>query len=487
MSPPATGLAAADTDTTTARQATVHKQTPKPEAATRHHATPTNKRQSAQRPDATTRQHATPANKRRGAQRHPPPRSTSSTPKTTHNLKSSLLQDFGTTRSTTLNEQGRNNTNTDPNLREKRQREGPESTWLRTAKGIDLLNAWVLISTITMCVCTHHTSPPENPTTIVTTLRSHLPQQSPTMHQQQSSPSLYFPKPHSAYTTLLHTTSHQIAPPPHSRPTPNTTPRSPRSQPPTRHKSVNTKVSKKTGTYQQACTYTITGKTHNTLCINLPQKNRCRRPPPPHMAKRQTPHQIPHPNSTKHHILQAHSLKTEQELPTFLATCNKIHPNHNPLTLTHSSPTTTHPNYNDRHKASRIPQLTHTQRPDRYFTKSNTQPYLTNRGTPPRKIQHTPLPKTDYHIPTLPAIPHSTPTLPKGSHTDTHNSTPNTDAHTASHPGTSQDIPFNRHNLSHKLTTFPTKENRHPPIPISQPDTPQQRPNADRHKKSHPH
>ena len=277
--------------------------------------------------------HTTPASKQRRAPHYLPPRSTSSTTQVTRNPRRSHLQDSETTRIATKNKQGRNNTNTNLNLRRKWRREDSAPTWLH----ISLLNAWVLISTVTMCVYTHHTLPPEYPPSTIPTQKPHSPQQSYT-------PPRYDLQSPTHYTTFLHTSAHQYTPLPRAHPAPSTSRRSLRSQPLTQYNSNTTQVSKMRNPYQHSCTYNAPKKTHITHCINLPHKHRCRRPLPPQTAKGQIPNRTSHPNPTKRHNAHDLSLKADQQPPTIEATHNQTYSNHTLLTPSNPPPTTFHPN-----------------------------------------------------------------------------------------------------------------------------------------------
>lgn len=434
-----------------------------------------------------------------------PLRSASSAPKTANNPKQSThrivaqhrhlkhntdrsAEGQPASRSTTLTKQEHRNNNSTSDPKEKRQRKGTTSTWICTAKAVSLFIAWVLISTTTLCACSHHTTIPTIPPPLTSTLSYQLLTQSPTLHQLQSFHPLYTLKPHSIYTALLHPAHHQLAPPPHSACVSTTATRSPT---PTNHKSKHTNVSKNMRTYQQESTPTTIRKTCTSLCISLPQTSRRRHSPPPHTAKSQT-HQIAQPNPAKRHPHQTDLPKTDRQLPPYLTAFTKIHRHHCPLTSAHPQPTTTHPNLNDRHTKSCMPQRTHTQTIDCHTAQSNAHSYPANCHTSSRTIQHTLLLKTYYYTPTHPATPHSAHQNTERRHTEArtiqHNAIPQTDDQPANPPKISQYTSPIRHSRSHKLIPPSTKQNYHPPIPTPQSDTtyaPSQCTNLDRQRKLH--
>ena len=466
-------------------------------------AAPDIAKDSSPKPTAT-HLHATPATKHRRAPHYLPPGPTSSTTQVTHNSRRSPLQDPETTRTAPNNDQGRNYTNTDSDLRRKWRGKDPAPTWSH----ISLFNAWVLISTATMCVYTQHTLPTEIP--------SSIPTQSPHSPQQSYILPRYDLHSLTHYTTLLHTPAHKYSPPSRAHSAPSNNRRSLRSHSPTHHISNITQVRKMRAPYQYPRTHNAPENTHNTQCINLPQKRPCRRPLPPHTARSQIPNRTPHPNPTKSHPaahlslktnhtaksqipnrtphpnptkshLAAHlSLKTNQPPPTIETTQNQSYPNHTLLTPSKPPPTTSHPNNNDCHKYSYTPQLSYTMHPVPPPAKTNTSPLFTVRQYTHSQIHQELFPKTDgrIHKSTLSETARST-----HRHSDPRIPTQITDSHTTHHLVTSLSDPSNRQSTLQKLTTLLTKANRRPQIQHSTNAAPtdisQHRTNADQQRIPH--
>ena len=145
-----------------------------------------------------------------------------------------------------------------------------------------LLTTWVLISTISLCACTHYTVKPSIPTYLLYSPNSHPPLHTLTFPPQSC---LSMASTHKNYTLTSHPILYhsippifyQQWPPPRSTSAPYTIHAS---SPPTHHNTAHTEVSKPTCTYHHTNATTKKNiKSKNDLSINLPPKRqgRCRR------------------------------------------------------------------------------------------------------------------------------------------------------------------------------------------------------------------
>ena len=147
-----------------------------------------------------------------------------------------------------------------------------------------LITTWVLISTISMCACTHYTVNPLILANPLNSPTSHLTLHTPTFPLQRCLSVALTHKNYilSSHPILYHTISyypilHQQWTPPSSTSAPYTIHAS---SPPTHHNTAHTEVSKPTCTYHHTNATTKKNiKSKNDLSINLPPKRqgRCRR------------------------------------------------------------------------------------------------------------------------------------------------------------------------------------------------------------------
>ena len=341
-------------------------------------------------------------------------------------------------RPTTSANYGNRHNKTTSTTKEK-TRAGPTSEWSSNAATTLLFTAWVLISTVTMCVCTHLSMHSQISSTLTHTLCL-------TIHTL-TLPPLNYPSTNyilhpqlKTSISLPHTSTQQLALLPHS-------PRAPTSKvsppPPTHHKKTHTKVSKNASTYQKICNPSKTKNTHTELCISLPLNGHRRRPSPPHRSKSQTrtatpnkqsksnPNLAPRPlQITPLHYTKRHSHHTtltnidRRPLANTL-TDTEIHRKHRTLTLYHPRTSHVHPDNKNRQNEKLTPENT---KPRLQPTTSNTPTEIPDSQTATQHIQRpyteisrtqpTAQPPTSTPITlTHPHRPHTAAMQPTGSST----------------------------------------------------------------------